>query len=102
MRRMTSALTAALVALPAGAAIAAVAPGPHPHPRPHHGPQHALHPAPHVLCTGDPRQAHRLDLIVGGVPTFGFYAVPQHQAKGIVVFDHGYGHTAYSWIEHAE
>ena len=33
---------------------------------------------------------------------FGFYAVPRHKARGIVVFDHGYSHTAYSWIEHAE
>jgi hypothetical protein len=55
-----------------------------------------------VVCTGDPDRAHRLDLTVAGVRTYGFYAVPKHRAKGIVVFAHGYGHTAYSWIEHAK
>lgn len=55
-----------------------------------------------VLCTGNPRIAHRLDLTVAGTKTFGFYAVPSHTAKGIVVFDHGYSHTAYSWIQHLE
>jgi hypothetical protein len=57
---------------------------------------------PPVTCTGSPDQAHRLDLTVSGVKTFGFYAVPQHRAKGIVVFAHGYGHTAYSWVEHVK
>jgi hypothetical protein len=61
----------------------------------------AKHAAP-VACTGDPARAHRLDLTVAGSRTFGFYAVPEHQAKGIVVFDHGYGHTAYSWVEHVK
>jgi fermentation-respiration switch protein FrsA (DUF1100 family) len=55
-----------------------------------------------VVCTGDPGRAHRLDLTVAGTKTFGFYAVPQHRAKGIVVFAHGYGHTAYSWVEHVK
>lgn len=59
-------------------------------------------PSVHVACTGDPGQAHRLDLTVAGTTTFGFYAVPRHAAKGIVVFDHGYGHTAYSWVQHIE
>lgn len=58
--------------------------------------------APKVACTGNPQTAHRLDLTVAGTKTFGFYAVPRHTAKGIVVFDHGYGHTAYSWIQHVE
>ena len=55
-----------------------------------------------VPCTGSPAQAHRLDLTVDGVRTFGFYAVPVHKPRGIVVFDHGYGHTAYSWVQHVE
>jgi hypothetical protein len=55
-----------------------------------------------VLCTGNPSAAHRLDLTVAGTRTFGFYAVPSRTAKGIVVFDHGYGHTAYSWVQHIE
>jgi hypothetical protein len=57
---------------------------------------------PRVLCTGNPAAAHRLDLTVAGTKTFGFYAVPKKTAKGIVVFDHGYSHTAYSWIQHVE
>lgn len=57
---------------------------------------------PKLLCTGSPTVAHRLDLTVAGTKTFGFYAVPARTAKGIVVFDHGYGHTAYSWIQHVE
>jgi hypothetical protein len=55
-----------------------------------------------LLCTGSPRVAHRLDITVAGTKTFGFYAVPSRTAKGIVVFDHGYSHTAYSWIQHLE
>ncbi|MBV9097997.1 MAG: hypothetical protein JO079_08060 [Frankiaceae bacterium] len=55
-----------------------------------------------LVCTGDPSVAHRLDLTVAGTKTFGFYAVPRHKAKGIVVFDHGYSHTAYSWVEHVK
>ena len=42
------------------------------------------------------------DLTVEGTKTFGFYAVPRGKAKGIVVFDHGYSHTAYSWVQHVE
>src|SRR4051812_2774782 len=56
--------------------------------------------APAVACTGDPSKAHRLDIVVAGTKTFGFYAVPHGKAKGIVVFDHGYSHTAYSWVQH--
>jgi hypothetical protein len=59
----------------------------------------AAHP---IVCTGDPSVAHRLNVTVDGTPTFGFYAVPRHRAKGIVVFDHGYTHTAYSWVQHIE
>ena len=55
-----------------------------------------------VVCAGDPSIAHRLDLTVAGTKTFGFYAVPRGKAKGIVVFDHGYGHTAYSWVQHVK
>jgi hypothetical protein len=57
---------------------------------------------PVVACTGNPSKAHRLNLTVDGVRTFGFYAVPARHPRGIVVFDHGYGHTAYSWVQHVE
>jgi hypothetical protein len=63
-------------------------------------PAHSTHST--IVCTGNPGIAHRLDLTVAGTKTFGFYAVPRRTAKGIVVFDHGYSHTAYSWIHHLE
>ena len=83
-----AALCAAVLAAGTGAALA-TASTPAKSPRP-------------VLCTGNPDRANRLDLTVSGVRTYGFYAVPKQRPKGIVVFAHGYGHTAYSWIEHAK
>jgi hypothetical protein len=77
-------MTAVLTLASAGAAAAYAAPS--------HTPQ------PH--CTGDPAQAQRLDITVHGEKTFGYYAVPRHRAKGIVVFDHGYSHTAWNWRQH--
>jgi hypothetical protein len=62
---------------------------------------HAKNRSP-VACTGNPDRVHRLDITVAGTDTFGLYAVPRHRAKGIVVFAHGYGHTAYSWAEHVK
>jgi len=57
---------------------------------------------PKLVCTGNSHTVHRLDITVAGTKTFGFYAVPARTAKGIVVFAHGYGHTAYSWIQHLQ
>ena len=57
---------------------------------------------PHIVCTGNPTAVHPLAIPVAGTDTFGFYAVPSRTARGIVVFDHGYGHTAYSWIQHIQ
>ena len=76
-----AAVLAALIA--SGAAAAA----PHSH-------------TPSVRCTGNPAHPHRLDLTVAGTKTFGYYAVPQQRARGIVVFDHGYSHTAWNWRQH--
>src|SRR3954463_4803382 len=89
MSRLRLPAAAAMLAVTGSAAAALAAP--------HHG-----HRKPAVACTGNPAKIHRLGLTVGGAKTFGFYAVPAKRAKGIVVFAHGYGHTAYSWIEHAE
>jgi hypothetical protein len=83
VKRSISAISAALVLATAGAAAA-----------------HTSAAGPRVLCTGNPAQAHRLDLTVAGQQTFGYYAVPRHEAKGIVVFDHGYSHTAWNWRQH--
>jgi acetyl esterase/lipase len=51
-------------------------------------------------CTGDPANVQTLDLTVNGQPTWGLFAMPAKPAKGIVVFAHGYGHTAESWRKH--
>jgi hypothetical protein len=56
--------------------------------------------APTVACTGDPGVANRLDLNVNGTPTYGFYVVPAGTPRGLVVVDHGYSHTPYSWLRH--
>jgi pimeloyl-ACP methyl ester carboxylesterase len=89
MTRSSAIATIALLAV-TGAATTAAASG-----------THTAKKSP-VVCTGKPGIPHRLDLTVAGVKTFGFYAVPSATPRGIVVFDHGYGHTAYSWVQHVE
>lgn len=51
-------------------------------------------------CTGDPSQVQTLSYAVKGQPAQALYALPAGKPKGIVVFDHGYGHTMYSWAAH--
>jgi alpha/beta hydrolase family protein len=53
-----------------------------------------------LMCTGDPTAAHALSVTVAGEKAVGYYAVPRHKARGIVVFDHGYSHTAWNWRQH--
>jgi hypothetical protein len=53
-----------------------------------------------LMCTGDPRVAHALSVPVAGETAVGYYAVPKHPARGMVVFDHGYSHTAWNWRQH--
>ncbi|MDQ1704924.1 MAG: hypothetical protein QOF18_1290 [Frankiaceae bacterium] len=89
MSRSRVIAAAALLAVSASAASAVAATSPSAKKQP-------------VVCTGNPAVAHRLDLTVAGTKTFGFYAVPAKTAKGIVVFDHGYSHTAFSWVQHVE
>jgi acetyl esterase/lipase len=55
-----------------------------------------------VRCTGDPGSAQRLDLPVAGEPAWGVYALPASAPRGLVVFFHGYTHTAQSWAEHVK
>ncbi|HET6818754.1 MAG TPA: alpha/beta fold hydrolase [Mycobacteriales bacterium] len=83
MRRTLAALTAAAIAS-TGAATAYAA--------------HAQHPR--LMCTGDPSVAHALTVRVAGENASGYYAVPKHRARGLVVFDHGYSHTAWNWRQH--
>jgi acetyl esterase/lipase len=53
-----------------------------------------------VRCTGDPATVKRLDVAVAGEQAWGLYALPSSRPKGLVVFFHGYTHTAHSWAEH--
>ncbi|MDX6626808.1 MAG: hypothetical protein QOE56_1797 [Solirubrobacterales bacterium] len=49
-------------------------------------------------CTGEPTSIQTLNITVGGVPTYGYYALPSTTPKGIVVLGHGYPTTAHSMI----
>lgn len=51
-------------------------------------------------CTGDPAAVQRMSLTVQGEPALALVATPRRKPRGIVVFDHGYGHTMESWREH--
>jgi len=51
------------------------------------------------FCSGG-GAARELTLTVEGQRATGLYAVPKGKAKGLVVFAHGYGHTAESWRKH--
>jgi hypothetical protein len=84
MRRTLAAMTAVAVVSTTGAAAAYASKG------------HASR----LMCTGNPSVARALTVVVAGETASGFYAVPRHKARGIVVFDHGYSHTAWNWREH--
>lgn len=51
-------------------------------------------------CTGDPQSVERMSLVVQGQEALALVATPRKKPRGIVVFDHGYGHTMESWREH--
>ncbi len=51
-------------------------------------------------CTGDPGAVQRLDLTVGGQPTYGLYTLPASAPRGMVVFGHGYSYNVDAWREH--
>ncbi|HUS61637.1 MAG TPA: alpha/beta fold hydrolase [Acidimicrobiales bacterium] len=51
-------------------------------------------------CTDTSPEAFSLDLTVDGEAAHGLYALPTDAPKGIVAFDHGYGHTSESWRHH--
>ena len=75
MRRLSPVLALVLLALVPGAAGAA-------------------------SCTGDPGAVQRLDLSVGGTPTYGLYTLPSGPPRGLVVFGHGYSYNVDAWREH--
>jgi hypothetical protein len=65
------------------------------HEKHHHAPD--LKP-----CQGDPKQFQRLDYASGGQTATALYVLPKGTPRGIVVFDHGYSHTMYSWVRHMQ
>ena len=68
---------------------------------------HAKQEAPRAVdsdgdpCTGDPFAVRQETLKVDGEDAPALVAVPRQKPRGIVVFDHGYGHTMESWRAHA-
>jgi acetyl esterase/lipase len=65
----------------------------------------ALHAPPaaaqeRFACTGDPSRVTRFEVPVDGEPAWGLVALPRRAPRGLVVFFHGYTHTANSWAEH--
>jgi acetyl esterase/lipase len=105
-----AALAALVVAVAAGSMTPVLAkPGKRQGPKPNpHRKAHAAHvkTAKEVTdtytptCVGNPSDVQELDLTVNGQPTWGLFAMPAKQPRGIVVFAHGYGHTAESWRKH--
>jgi acetyl esterase/lipase len=57
-------------------------------------------PKPVDPCTGDPSAVQRMSLPVAGQDALALVSLPRKKPRGIVVFDHGYGHTMESWREH--
>ena len=51
-------------------------------------------------CTGRPDDVTLLEFTSHGQPAKALYALPSGTPRGIVVFDHGYSHTMYSWARH--
>ena len=53
-----------------------------------------------VPCIGD-GTAREVSYRFDGVPTYATYAAPKKRPTSVVVFAHGYGHSAKSWRRHA-
>lgn len=53
-------------------------------------------------CTGNPNSYQLLSYPSGGQTAQALYVLPAGKPKGIVVFDHGYSHTMYSWVRHMQ
>ena len=94
-------VTALVVAVAAGSLTPALAHHKAKHPKP----KKAKTPREVVTdyrprCVGNPDDVQRIEFPVNGQLTWGLFAMPARPAKGIVVFGHGYGHTAESWRRH--
>lgn len=58
--------------------------------------------AAHLPCSGSPATYQQLDYPSGGQTAKALFVLPSGKPKGIVVFDHGYSHTMYSWVRHMQ
>ncbi|MCW2667537.1 MAG: hypothetical protein JWN57_2499 [Frankiales bacterium] len=56
---------------------------------------------PKVSCTDSAARTHVVRYPVAGQTAQALVALPKRTPRGIVVFDHGYGHTMHSWARHA-
>jgi acetyl esterase/lipase len=54
------------------------------------------------LCSGNPAQASRINIRIGGVPTYAMVALPSGPPKGIVVYGHGYSEWASESLDKAQ
>ncbi|HVF05998.1 MAG TPA: hypothetical protein VNA20_14245 [Frankiaceae bacterium] len=96
-----SVVTALAVAVAAGSLAPAFAHHKAKHPKPKPKPKTAREIVEYgPTCVGDPNAVQRLEMTVKGTPTWGLIAMPAKPPKGVVVFGHGYGHTAESWRRH--
>ncbi|HVF18745.1 MAG TPA: hypothetical protein VNA14_00695 [Mycobacteriales bacterium] len=92
-------MTAAAAALVLASALGASADPGHDNGKHKGQKKHTSPPAAQDFCSGG-GDARALTLTVQGQRATGLYAVPKGKAKGLVVFTHGYGHTAESWRRH--
>ena len=68
---------------------------------PGHGKKPVNTPQP-AVCSGDPSAVQLLTFTSGGQQAQALYVLPKGTPKGIVVFDHGYSHTMFSWMRHMQ
>jgi pimeloyl-ACP methyl ester carboxylesterase len=69
----------------------------------HKWPKHKQKPKPAAqACQDSTDEMHELALPMHTGIATGLYALPQEQPTGLVIFDHGYGHTSRSWTLHME
>jgi pimeloyl-ACP methyl ester carboxylesterase len=87
LRNATKFAAATLVALTAIVPVAGA--------RPRTGPP--IRPA---RCIDHANEAMPFTVVVEGQKATGHYSVPDSRPTALVVIDHGYGHSSYSWIEH--
>lgn len=64
-------------------------------------------PRPPVRCRDSSPGVHELRMHLRTGPgesevATGRYALPSGKPKGLVLFDHGYGHTSASWVKHMQ